>query len=440
MERIQVKAPNMSNQTLSKQEKDTAIDSQNDLPLNVVDRSASVGEVWDGGRKVGKIRKLLRLVVFAVDFIAVGGLLGLYFQPPGLQKAMATLGLNPGGGTSNPIAVPVEQKVETPVPVSQPSPGILLTLPGGAETVIGLGRLEPKGELTTIATPSGAGDSRLSRILVEEGERVEAGQLLAVLDNEERLKASLEASRSLVKLREADLANRRITVASNAAEARASLESARASALNAEQDLDRFEKLFARQIVSRSAVDPKRSAAEQARRAVEQAEAKLARYTGPLEEQGEVVVAKATLNAAKADLRTVEQNLAQSRIVSPINGTVLSVNNRAGERPSTEGIMTVGNIDQMIAKVEIYQSQIGFVKLGNQASLVADALNGKLAGRVSRIGMEVKRQTLIGSDPAANTDAKVVKITIVLDETSSKVASRFTNLQVVATVSTGIKE
>jgi HlyD family secretion protein len=46
------------------------------------------------------------------------------------------------------------------------------------------------------------------------------------------------------------------------------------------------------------------------------------------------------------------------------------------------------------------------------------------------IGLQIGRQSLLTSDPAANTDARVVKVQVKLDDGSSKLASRFTNLEV----------
>ncbi len=86
----------------------------------------------------------------------------------------------------------------------------------------------------------------------------------------------------------------------------------------------------------------------------------------------------------------------------------------------------------MTAEVEVYQTDIGKVAIGDAVEITADALAAPLTGTVTKIGLEVGRQTLIDSNPAANTDARVVKVTVTLDEKSSVLASRFTNLQVLA--------
>jgi HlyD family secretion protein len=57
-----------------------------------------------------------------------------------------------------------------------------------------------------------------------------------------------------------------------------------------------------------------------------------------------------------------------------------------------------------------------------------------LKASVTRIGLEVGRQSLVDATPAANTDARVVRVQAALDDESSKLAQRFTNLQVTARI------
>ena len=57
-------------------------------------------------------------------------------------------------------------------------------------------------------------------------------------------------------------------------------------------------------------------------------------------------------------------------------------------------------------------------------------LPGPLDGTVERIGLQVKKQSVIEDDPAANTDGRVVGAIVRFDDASSQIAARFTNLQV----------
>jgi HlyD family secretion protein len=92
--------------------------------------------------------------------------------------------------------------------------------------------------------------------------------------------------------------------------------------------------------------------------------------------------------------------------------------------------MNLGDLTRMTAELEVYQTQVGRVDVGDAVTVTADALPRPLTGVVTRIGLEVGRQTLTDASPAANTDARVVKVYVRLDPDSSRAARRFTNLQV----------
>ncbi len=70
----------------------------------------------------------------------------------------------------------------------------------------------------------------------------------------------------------------------------------------------------------------------------------------------------------------------------------------------------------MKAEVEVYQAQIGRVSIEDPVELTAEALPQSLKGKVTRIGLEVQRQTITDASPAASTDARIIRVTIALDE------------------------
>lgn len=96
--------------------------------------------------------------------------------------------------------------------------------------------------------------------------------------------------------------------------------------------------------------------------------------------------------------------------------------------------MNLADLDRMKVEVEVYQAQIGQVAVGQAVEVTAEALDHPLKGTVQRIGLEVERQVQTGPNPAANTDARVIKVTVDLDDEAVAVARRFTNLQVTARI------
>jgi HlyD family secretion protein len=82
----------------------------------------------------------------------------------------------------------------------------------------------------------------------------------------------------------------------------------------------------------------------------------------------------------------------------------------------------------MFAIAEVYETDIGRVRLGQRATVTSPAFHGPLGGTVDRIGMKIGKADEINVDPIAATDARVIEVDVRLDD-SPAVAS-LTNLQV----------
>lgn len=375
------------------------------------------------------LRKLWRLPVLAL-IVVLSGTIALYFQPPALKAIFAITGLQPGGGTDTPIAV---------------SPVLLERLERGAVEVrpldvVALGRLVPLGDIITLAPPFGAGDARVSDILIEEGQRVDAGQLIATLDNERDLQAALVSAQANVEVRRAALAQTRDSVDASRLEAEANRDSALSSLAQAQSELDRSQRLFDQGIASQAALDLAQTELDNAQRALQRLEATLSRFTnGGERRQADIVLSEQNLVSSQADLARATSDLERARVSAPSTGVILSINARIGEKPDNDGIATLANTDQMTAELEVYQSDIERVALGQGVQLSGAALGQQpLAGIVQRIGLQVGRQTLIADDPAANTDARVVTVTVTLDDASTVRAARLTGLEVVARIDSSV--
>lgn len=396
--------------------------ASDELPLVVIDRTKPPAppQPLDVARRV--LWKI-RFLPLAMALMMTGGIVGLYFQPPGLKLVFSWFKLTPGGGTSTPIAVPAERKPAAAAPAARP------------RTVVGLGKLVPAGDVIVIAPPYGAGDARIAKLDVKEGDRVTKGQVLAVLDNEPALRSLAESARATMNAREAAIAQTLATVRASRDEARAALQRAEATARNADTELKRVEALFARGVSSEATFLQKRTIRDEAAREVEKAKATLSRWESVEPNQHpDVIVAVRNFDAAKADYARAVGDLEKAHVTAPIDGTVLTVHVRAGEKPGSKGILNLGNIDRMTVEIEVYQTQIGSVGVGDSVEVSAEALPALLKGTVTRIGLEVGKQVLTEPNPAASTDARVVKVYVDLEPASSQIAQRFTNLQVVARI------
>ncbi len=188
--------------------------------------------------------------------------------------------------------------------------------------------------------------------------------------------------------------------------------------------------------MSQAEFDQATAVYEQAQKDVTKAEATVTRFDSKqIEVQPDVVVAERKVDTAVADLNRAKRDLAKGIVTAPVTGTILDIHARPGEKPGAQGILDIGNVQRMTAELEVYQSEISKVAVGQFVELTADALPKALSGLVSELGFAVKRQTTIRDDPAANTDARIIKVTVRLDEDSSKRASRLTNLEVTGRIS-----
>ena len=138
--------------------------------------------------------------------------------------------------------------------------------------------------------------------------------------------------------------------------------------------------------------------------------------------------AQMELDIALADLAAARARLELAIVRAPIRAQVLEIHAYPGERVGPEGVMELGRTDRMYAVAEVYETDIAQVEVGQVARVRSSAFDDELLGKVERISLKVGRLDVIGADPIAKTDARVVEVFILLDD--SEAVSRYTNMQV----------
>lgn len=132
-------------------------------------------------------------------------------------------------------------------------------------------------------------------------------------------------------------------------------------------------------------------------------------------------VARTNLSRARADL-------ALSTVRAPIEGRVLEIHTRAGERVGPDGVAEMGATQTMYAVAEVYETDIARVRVGQRAQVRSPALPRPLSGRVERIGLKIDKKDVLSTDPVADADARVVEVHVRLDDSAA--AAALTNLRV----------
>ena len=369
--------------------------------------------------------RLLSIAAIGIGLLLLGGVLGLYFQGPALRAIFRWTPLEVGAGARKPIALPVERI---------PSKERVAALAVG--DVLALGRLRPRDGIVAVGVPAGTGDARIEKLLVAQGDVVAEGALLAVLDTRIQYDAALDNAETTLATRRASLDKMRAQIAVSEAETRALLESAKVSQAAAESELTRASQLQQRGATTEARLEDAKAKADAAKADVARLTATLSRYTpvaGGV--QVDIALAEAELAAAESAVQRARKDLDRARVYAPRAGTVIAISVREGERPPPEGLLRLGETLRMEAELEVFQTMITRVALGQPVSIRSSVLGETaLTGKVARVGALVGRQKVTADDPAANTDARVLEVIVALDEPSSERATRLVGLEVIGRI------
>jgi HlyD family secretion protein len=339
------------------------------------------------------------------------------------------------------------------------------------KNVAALGRIQPKDKVIRVSGSSSLQHARVAQILVNEGDKIKRGQLIAVLDNLNQLQANLEQAKLDVRVAQAeltktkagdskqgDIAAQRAVISDLNAQfqgrvstQKAKIASLKAELANARTDFSRFEMLYTEGAISASEFDGKRLKVTTLQEQLNEAQANLnqttssfperiARATADLKALQEVrpvdvQVAQTQLEKAIAAVPKAEADLDLAYVRAPVDGQILTIHTFAGENISDEGIVDLAQTQQMYVVAEVYETDIGKIRVGQKATISSPALPRNFKGTVEQIGLEVGKKDVINSDPTLDLDARVVKVRIRLDSADIPLAAKLIDLQVEVKIS-----
>lgn len=232
---------------------------------------------------------------------------------------------------------------------------------------------------------------RVVRRLVSEGDTVTNGQPVALLDTAE-LEQEAAIRRADARAAEAVLAELEAgTRAEEIEQAEAALEVARAEAKRTGDEFARQQELLRQQVISTRDFEAAQAAATAAAARVREAGARLALLrTGPRAET--IAAARARADQARQAAALAETRLGYARLASPLAGVVLAEGVQDGEyaMPGTP-VVTVGSLDSAWLRAYVDETDLGRVKLGQQAQVTTDTYPGKAyEGRLSFIASQAE--------------------------------------------------
>ncbi|MEL7505033.1 MAG: ABC exporter membrane fusion protein [Cyanobacteria bacterium J06554_6] len=335
--------------------------------------------------------------------------------------------------------------------------------------VTALGRVEPEDEVIHVSAPSSAEATRIETLLVEEGDQVEAGQVIAILDSHEQRLADLDAAEKQVQVAQVRLekveagaktgeinaqkaaidrahAQLREDVAAQAATIRR-LES---EVRNAAAEYQRYDTLHRAGAISTSRRDSQRLTLEVSQQRLREAEANYRQIQSTLTQQVkeaeanldriaevrsvDIREAEAEIERAIATVQQARAALALTYVRAPRAGQILKIHTWAGEVIGEQGVVALGQTNRMYVVAEVYQTDIQQVQVGQRATIISDAMPEPLYGTVEQIGLQIFKRNVLDTDPLADIDGRVVEVKIRLDPMASEAMAGLTNIRVDVTL------
>ena len=266
------------------------------------------------------------------------------------------------------------------------------------------GKIQPKRQVNVSATTMG----RVTRLAVQEGQRVKAGQFLLEIDPRslagqlERGEASVAAARSSLQ------------------QATTAIEQARANLELAQQSLRRQQELAKDGLTTREALERAQNDVT-----VREAELKTRQQEAQTREQ--------QIRQEQAGLSTTRYNLSQVTIASPMDGVITRRNIEEGENVvvgtmNNAGtvLLTVADMSAIQAEIEVDETDIPNVTIGQQAVVTIDAVADRMfKGHVTEIGNS-PIQAAAGTNPTGQRQATNFKVVVTIDEPVPDIRPGFT--------------
>ena len=252
------------------------------------------------------------------------------------------------------------------------------------EGVAALGQLNPLGEIRKLAAPNSGkgGTPRLSKLLIQEGDSITKGQILAVFDNRPKIEANLMSAKANLNILTNEIRIKK-------------------------REINRYQMLVDRGAVALIVLDKMKD---------------------------ELFISEAKVLKLNSSIDAINVDLEQTQLKSPIDGIVLQIFVREGERPNSTGVINVGANQLMEALIEVYESDIDRVEIGQVVDLISEngGFNGSLSGQVSLISPQVRQRRVLSTDPTGDADSRVIEVRVKLDNASAEKVSHLTGMKVIA--------
>ncbi len=251
--------------------------------------------------------------------------------------------------------------------------------------------------------------AEILEILVKEGDRVKAGQVLARLDPDD-VQKEVEIAQNAYDLASANLDEAQREAKKGYAEA---LQEQQA----AQRDYDRKAVLFAGGDISQAEMEAAADSLNSAKR-------KTASFYMENGEPAAEPSFRLQVKNAEFELEQKKKRLEETEVTSPIDGTVVRVNSRVGRFADMvdddKPLFAIDNLDNLEMKISVSEYSIGKVKLGQEAEITADILNGQTERGV------ITAISPTGEEKGGGSTERVIPTTIRIQNTDTALIAGIT--------------
>jgi len=277
------------------------------------------------------------------------------------------------------------------------------------------GRIQPKSQVNISANRMG----RVTRLAVQEGQRVKKDQFLLEIDPRQ-LEGQLQRSVAGVAAAESSLEGARLSVR----QAEINLEQAQVTLELSRQNLKRQQDLWKDGLTTREALERAQNEVT-----VRETDVK-ARQQDIRSRQQEIQTREQQIKQEQAGLATTRYDLSQITITSPIDGIIVRRNIEEGETAvvgtmnnAGSQLLTVADMSVLEAEVEVDETDIPTVALGQEAKVTIDAVPDRtFRGRVTEIG----NSPIQAAQNTGQRQATTFRVVVTIEEDVPDVRPGFT--------------